>query len=75
MGIRYQCKHCGTNMGEVGFEHYGTIQKGLQNLTEQERDESVTHSKGNLDIQVICDDCQETVEENPHYFEYGHFIQ
>ncbi len=75
MGIKYQCKHCGTDIGEIGFEHFETVQTGLQKFTKEEQESSVSHEEGNMQIQVVCDECQQALESNPQFYEYGHYIQ
>lgn len=75
MGIRYECKHCGTNIGEIGFEHYGSVQNSLTNWTDEEKNEMITHQNGNMNINTVCENCQEELQSNPNYYEYGHYVQ
>ncbi|MFX3624203.1 MAG: anti-sigma-F factor Fin [Ectobacillus sp.] len=74
MNTHYYCRHCGSKVGFVKQEQaYNTV---LGQLTEQEKIE-MTHfdENGNLYVKTICESCEQTLEQNPHYHEYDVFIQ
>ncbi len=75
MGIQYYCRHCGDKLGEVGFEHYGRIQATLVELTEEERLFFLYKDNKVVNVITICESCQNTLEENPHYYQYDTFLQ
>ncbi len=76
MAIHYTCRHCGTKMGTIEKTSITSASLGLDKLTEQERMEMVSYdSAGDIHITSICEDCQEALERNPDYHQFGFLIQ
>ncbi len=70
----YYCRHCGRRIGSIMNEVAHNVVVGQ--LTEEEKKEMLQFDKyGNVYVKTICEDCQETLESNPHYHEYDTFIQ
>lgn len=76
MAIHYNCRHCGTRIGTIEKTSVTSESLGLDKLTEQERMEMVSYdSAGDIYITSICEDCQEALERNPDYHQFGFLIQ
>ncbi len=64
--IKYICRYCGQNMGEIDHGLINDKQLGIESLTPQERKDIITYmSNGDKVIHIICEYCQETIEKNP----------
>lgn len=75
MAVIYKCRHCKQEIGELSEEVVDTYQLGLHELTEEEQLEMVRFQEdGNMQIQTICESCQDTLESNPQYHEQDYFI-
>lgn len=76
MAIHYNCRHCGTKIGTIERASVTSASLGLDKLTEQERMDMVSYdSAGDIHITSICEDCQEALERNPDYHQFGFLIQ
>ncbi|MDL4840474.1 anti-sigma-F factor Fin family protein [Aquibacillus rhizosphaerae] len=76
MAIVYNCKHCGNKVGQLDQEVIDTQALGWNQLSNEDRQEMIQYdSKGDIQIKVICEDCQESLDKNPHYHELDFFIQ
>lgn len=76
MAIHYHCRHCGAKLGSLEKTSVHSDTLGLHKLTDQEREEMITYDySGDIFITSICEDCQNALEENPDYHQYGFFIQ
>ncbi|KUP04217.1 hypothetical protein Q73_16135 [Bacillus coahuilensis m2-6] len=68
MAIHYTCRHCGTHIGSIQNMSIHSEKLGLQALNQEERNEMVSYTDdGNIMIQAICEDCQESLERTPDY--------
>lgn len=64
--IKYKCKHCGDSLGEVNRVHVDEGQLGLHFLTASERESIITYeSNGTMVANVVCEYCQQAIENNP----------
>ncbi|GGE84659.1 anti-sigma-F factor Fin [Priestia taiwanensis] len=76
MCIYYSCRHCHTEFGKIDREYYQVIHLALSQLSEEDKREMLMyHVDGNIYVKVICEHCQSTLEENPHYHECHTFLQ
>ncbi|KGX90080.1 hypothetical protein N781_08525 [Pontibacillus halophilus JSM 076056 = DSM 19796] len=76
MSVKYYCRHCHTKVGELPHQLTDGYQLGLEDLTEDERNMMIQHKNdGSLYVQTICENCQDTLEKNPHYHELDYFLQ
>ncbi|KHE71484.1 anti-sigma-F factor Fin family protein [Halobacillus sp. BBL2006] len=76
MKIRYFCRHCQNQVGELDAEHVDVSQLGFDLLNNEDQQQMVhMNGNGNMDIKTICDSCKETLDQNPHYHELDFFIQ
>ncbi|WP_186575710.1 anti-sigma-F factor Fin family protein [Aquibacillus kalidii] len=76
MAIVYSCNHCGNQIGQLEQKVIDTQSLGWKELSSDERKEMIQYqNNGDIHIKAICEDCQETLENNPHYHELDYFIQ
>ncbi|MCD5326101.1 MULTISPECIES: anti-sigma-F factor Fin family protein [Pontibacillus] len=75
MAVKYQCRHCKKEIGELSQDVLDSVELGLTSLNEEELLDMVSyHENGDVMVRTICEDCQESLEENPHYHELDFFI-
>ncbi|WP_407272203.1 anti-sigma-F factor Fin [Radiobacillus sp. PE A8.2] len=76
MAIVYKCNHCGNVIGELHQQVVDTQTLGLDHLSQEDRRQMIEYqSNGNVQIKTICEDCQDSLEQNPQYHELDFFIQ
>lgn len=64
--IRYVCRYCGEELGQLDQNKVDEKRLGFQTLTHEEREDIITYMpNGEIITRVICDYCQEIVEKNP----------
>lgn len=66
MAINYVCRYCKTPLGQLNDVLLSEEQLGFHALTAEEREDIMTYDNfGNMTVRVICDYCQQAVEEHP----------
>ncbi|WP_017754922.1 anti-sigma-F factor Fin family protein [Calidifontibacillus oryziterrae] len=76
MPIRYFCRHCNIQIGEVDNDHIESKSLGFHFLNDEERLDMIQYDEnGNIDVKSICEDCQEALQRNPDYHSLHTFIQ
>jgi hypothetical protein len=76
MSIVYSCRHCGKEIGEIKEQVVDTALLGWNKLTDEEKREMIQYkSNGDVKIQAICENCEETLGTHPEYHELDYFIQ
>ncbi|WEG12728.1 anti-sigma-F factor Fin family protein [Pullulanibacillus sp. KACC 23026] len=77
MEVRYNCRHCGKQVGTISSDVFHTERLGLDSLNSEERTQFVTYddAANAMNVSTICEDCQEALERNPHYHELDTWIQ
>lgn len=76
MPIYYNCRHCGTQIGQLKDEIYRADQLGFNHLTAAERREMIHYDEnGDVLVKTVCEDCQEALERNPEFHQFTSFIQ
>ncbi|MFC7061766.1 anti-sigma-F factor Fin [Halobacillus seohaensis] len=75
MKILYKCRHCQGQVGKLDRNQVEVSELGLECLTPDDQREMITYDhEGNLNIRTICDSCEQSLEQNPHYHEVDFFI-
>lgn len=75
MAIHYQCRHCGIKLGTLDQYSIETERLGLHTLNGEERQDFVSYqSNGDVNIKSICEDCQESLEKNPEFYQNDFLI-
>lgn len=76
MAVHYHCRHCGVKVGTLELSNVESEKLGFNHLTNEERNDMISYrGNGDLHVKTICEDCQEALERNPDYHQYGNFIQ
>lgn len=75
MAIKYQCRHCGIPIGTIDDNTVDSEKLGLSTLSDEERMEMISYdSSGDVQIKSICEDCHESLERNPDYYQNDYLI-
>ncbi|WP_019157165.1 anti-sigma-F factor Fin family protein [Robertmurraya massiliosenegalensis] len=75
MALKYFCRHCGIEMGKIDNMSVDSERLGLHKLTSEERMEMVSYDDaGDVHIKSICEDCHESLERNPTYYQNDYLI-
>nr|WP_121641172.1 anti-sigma-F factor Fin family protein [Virgibacillus sp. Bac330] len=76
MTMIYLCKHCGQKLGSIQQHMIDLSILGFDQLSVKDKEEMIVYKpNGDMHIKVICEDCQETLGQHPHYHELDFFIQ
>lgn len=76
MAIVYTCKHCGDMIGKLDQQSVDTSMLGLDRLSIEDKREMIHYQRnGDIHIQAICENCEESLGANPQYHELDFFIQ
>lgn len=76
MSIVYTCRHCGNEVGRINQSVIDSETLGLDKLTADDVKEMVLFKQdGDVQIKTICENCEATLGQNPHYHELDFFIQ
>ena len=74
--IRYICKHCGHDLGSIDKNMLQDDRLGFQSLTPQERDDIISYeANGDMVANVVCEYCQEALENNPELMLLSNLLQ
>ncbi|MDF1509525.1 anti-sigma-F factor Fin family protein [Robertmurraya sp. DFI.2.37] len=75
MALKYYCRHCGVQMGRIDDMSVDMERLGLHKLTNEERMEMVSYDlTGDVHIKSICEDCHESLERNPAFYQNDYLI-
>lgn len=76
MSIRYNCRHCGVAVGKIDQKSVDINRLGFQLLNSEERMDMIQYQdNGDIEINTICEDCQEALERNPELHSLQTFLQ
>lgn len=74
--IVFKCRHCASTIGTVSQQHVTEAMLGIHTLTEEEQNEMIHYKEnGNMHIQSICEQCEETLGNYPEFHALHYFIQ
>lgn len=66
MSIRYVCRYCAHQMGQITRSVVSEEELGFQMLTQEEKESIVVYEEnGDMLVQVVCEHCQETLHRYP----------
>lgn len=75
MPIRYKCRHCNTEIGQLPTSAKETV-KRLRLFEIGEMDDFVySDVKGNTTIHCICEQCEASLREFPNYYSLRKWLQ
>jgi hypothetical protein len=70
MAIHYHCRHCGMQIGSLNQISIDSERLGIHTLTDEERRDLIAYqSNGDIAVKSICEDCHESLERNPEYYQ------
>ncbi|MGM8366142.1 anti-sigma-F factor Fin [Virgibacillus sp. W0181] len=76
MSIIYKCRHCGDEIGKLDQEMVNTSMLGWDQLSVEDKKEMIQYqSNGDVHIKAICENCEVSLGQHPHYHELDFFIQ
>ncbi|WP_077623906.1 anti-sigma-F factor Fin family protein [Sediminibacillus massiliensis] len=76
MSVVYRCNHCGVVVGQLDQQVLDTEKLGWNQLSQEERAEMINYQQnGDIHIKTICENCEDTFQQHPHYHELDFFIQ
>ncbi|MFV9511730.1 anti-sigma-F factor Fin [Tepidibacillus sp. LV47] len=74
--IKYVCRHCGHHLGSIDQQAVDASRLGFDSLTLEERESIISYeSNGDLVANVICEYCQEALEQNPELLLLSNLLQ
>lgn len=76
MSIVYQCRHCGQVVGEIDQQMVDDSMLGLDKLSVADKQNMINYQEnGEIQIKIICENCEASLRTNPSYHELDFFIQ
>ncbi len=76
MSVVFECRHCSSIIGTVTKQDVTETMLGIHTLTEEEQNEMIHYKEnGNMHIQSICEQCEETLGDHPELHALHYFIQ
>ncbi|MFC4403576.1 anti-sigma-F factor Fin [Gracilibacillus xinjiangensis] len=76
MALVYKCKHCSCEVGRLNSQMLDLNKIGWDHLSSEEKTSLMNYQPTEqIEINTICENCQETLENNPDYHELDYFIQ
>ena len=76
MPIRYKCRHCETEVGQLPFD---SIDQEFLNKHEIKPEEQHIYienqEEGNFVVRCICEECQHSLQKFPNYYALKKWIQ
>jgi hypothetical protein len=75
LAIVYRCRHCGGTIGKLDQQYVEAETLGLHTLSSEERNEMVSYqTNGDIEVNAICEHCEEALNQNPVYHEMDTFL-
>lgn len=75
MAIVYRCRHCGHTIGEIKQQVVTTSMLGWDALTPSEKRKMIQYkANGDVHILSICENCYDSLNEHPDYYELEYFL-
>ena len=76
LAIIYRCRHCGNFVGKLPQHAVSISVLGLDKLSAEDRKQMVVdQANGDMMVRVICENCEQTLQQHPHYYELNYFLQ
>ncbi|PKR77504.1 hypothetical protein CEY16_12320 [Halalkalibacillus sediminis] len=74
MSLKITCRHCKKPMGEIKDDT--EIKELLNDLSALNETEGSIHQQedGTRSLELVCENCEEILNENPTLFELDYFI-
>lgn len=81
MRVEYSCRHCGKSVGSLDNPTWSEsdvyVHCGLSELSAVEMSDTVAYNKehGVMQVQTVCDYCQQALESHPEVLVEGKLLQ
>lgn len=76
MPIRYKCRHCETEIGQLPLDSIDDLFLQQNDITPEEQDIYIKHgAEGDYTVQCICEECQNSLQQFPNYYALKKWIQ
>jgi len=76
MAIVYKCKHCKHTIGKIEQQIVSTSMLGWDRLSIQEKEKMIQYKEnGDVHVQAICENCEDSLGQHPTYYELEYFLQ
>lgn len=74
--IHYLCRHCEIELGALPLSLAGQILPLITRLEDQEQEQLLTCERdGTFTVHTICEQCEQTLHQSPHYYELEKWLQ
>lgn len=75
LSIVYKCRHCGHTIGKLEQQIVSTSMLGWDNLSSQDKQRMIQYKEnGDVHIQAICENCEDSLRQHPDYYELEYFL-
>lgn len=76
MAIVYKCKHCKHIIGQLEQQIVSTSMLGWDRLSTQDKAKMIQYKEnGDVHVQTICENCEDSLGQHPTYYELDYFLQ
>jgi len=76
MPIRYKCRHCETEIGQLPFDRIDDQFLHKHELTQEDQHIYIKNgAEGDYTVQCICEECQDSLQKFPNYYALKKWIQ
>lgn len=78
VAIRYNCRHCKTEIGSIPFGSARETLRLLEKLDEEEKEEErylTLGENGDLTVRTICEQCEQSLQSHPNYYTFTKWLQ
>jgi len=74
--IRYRCRHCETEIGEIPLDSAEDVMSRLQLHAKEDSGNYLSvDPDGGTTISCICEECQQSLSRNPDYYALHKWLQ
>ncbi|GEN44736.1 anti-sigma-F factor Fin [Alkalibacillus haloalkaliphilus] len=75
MSAKVKCRHCSRNLGEIDDTKQVQQLIEQQSLTQEELNDILQEGEqGELNVLLVCEECEDILSQNPSLFELENFI-
>ncbi|MCG7346218.1 anti-sigma-F factor Fin family protein [Sporosarcina sp. ACRSL] len=74
--IRYSCRHCNTEVGSIPFSSAEEIIRELEKAEQGQDEQFLEYDKnGSVTVRCICEQCEQSLRQNPDYYALRKWLQ
>lgn len=76
VSIVYKCRHCGHMIGQLEQQIVSTSMLGWDKLSHRDKEKMIQYKEnGDVHVQSICENCEDSLGQHPSYYELEYFLQ